>query len=49
MLDLLILDQAGKPVRPWLTTVMDDYSRAVAGIMVFVGAPSILNTSHALR
>jgi transposase InsO family protein len=38
MLDLLILDQAGKPVRPWLTTVMDDYSRAVAGIMVFVGA-----------
>jgi putative transposase len=33
MLDLLILDQAGKPVRPWLTTVMDDYSRAVAGIM----------------
>ncbi len=49
MLDLLILDQAGKPVRPWLTTVMDDYSRAVAGIMVFVDAPSILNTSLALR
>ena len=49
MLDLLILDQAGKPVRPWLTTVMDDYSRAVAGTMVFLGAPSILNTSLALR
>jgi len=49
MLDLLILDQTGKPVRPWLTTVMDDYSRAVAGVMVFFGAPSILNTSLALR
>jgi putative transposase len=49
MLDLLILDEAGKPVRPWLTTVVDDYSRAVAGIMVFLGSPSILNTSLALR
>ena len=49
MLDLLVLDQAGKPIRPWLIIVTDDYSRAVAGIMVFVGAPSILNTSLALR
>ena len=49
MLDLLILDQIGKPVRPWLTTVVDDYSRAVAGIMLFFGSPSILNTSLALR
>jgi putative transposase len=49
MLDLLILDQRGKPARPWLTTVIDDYSRAVAGIMVFFGAPSILSTSLALR
>jgi putative transposase len=29
--------------------VVDDYSRAVAGFMVFLGAPSILNTSLALR
>jgi putative transposase len=49
MLDLLILDEAGRPARPWLTTVMDDYSRAVAGTMVFLGAPSTLNTSLALR
>lgn len=49
MLDLLIFDQTGQPVRPWLTTVVDDYSRAVAGVMVFFGAPSILNTSLALR
>lgn len=49
MLDLLILDEKGKPVRPWLTTVMDDYSRAVAGTSVFLGAPSTLNTCLALR
>jgi putative transposase len=49
LLDLLILDEASKPVRPWLTTVVDDYSRAVAGTMVFLGAPSTLTTSLALR
>ena len=49
MLDLLILDEAGKPARPWLTTVLDDHSRAVAGYLVFLGAPSVLNTSLALR
>ena len=49
LLDLLILDEAGKAVRPWLTTVVDDHSRAVAGTMVFLGAPSTLQTSLALR
>ena len=48
-LDLLILDQAGKPARPWLTTVIDDHSRVLAGTMAFIDAPSILNTSLALR
>lgn len=49
MLDVLILDERGKPVRPWLTTVLDDHSRAVAGYTVFLGAPSVLNTCLALR
>lgn len=48
-LDVMILDQARRPVRPWLTIVMDDYSRAVAGYFVFVGAPSAHQTSLALR
>lgn len=49
MLDVLVIDRDGAPVRPWLTTVVDDYSRAIAGYMVFTGAPSVLNTCLALR
>ncbi len=48
-LDILILDAGGREARPWLTTVLDDHSRAIAGYMVFLGAPSALNTSLALR
>jgi putative transposase len=49
MIDLLVLGTDGAPVRPWLTVVMDDHSRAVAGYTVFAGAPSALNLSLALR
>ena len=49
MLDILIIDANGKSVRPWLTAIMDDYSRAIAGYLVFLGAPSALQTSLALR
>jgi len=48
-LDIVILDANHQPVRPWLTVILDDYSRAVCGYMVFVGAPSALNTALALR
>ena len=48
-LDILILDANGKAARPWLTAIMDDYSRAVAGYLVFIGAPSTLQTCLALR
>jgi putative transposase len=48
-LDILVLDANGSAVRPWLTTVIDDYSRAVAGYRVFLCAPSALQTSLALR
>lgn len=48
-LDLLIQDASGKPVRPWLTTVIDDHSRALAGYLVFIDAPSAFQTSLALR
>jgi putative transposase len=48
-LDVIVLDANGKPVRPWLTIIIDDYSRAIAGFFLFTGAPSALHTSLALR
>jgi len=48
-LDILILDANQKPARPWLTVILDDYSRAVCGYMVFLGAPSAIFTALALR
>jgi len=48
-LDILITGTDGRPERPWLTTVLDDYSRAICGHMVFTGAPSAMNTALALR
>ncbi|MGD7003780.1 Mu transposase C-terminal domain-containing protein [Corynebacterium halotolerans] len=48
-LDILIQNTNGQPARPWLTVILDDYSRAVCGYMVFLGAPSAMNTALALR
>ena len=48
-LDIFILDAAGRVVRPWMTTVIDDHSRVLAGYLLFLGAPSALQTSLALR
>ena len=48
-LDCLIIDANGEAARPWLTIVIDDYSRAVAGYTVFLGAPTALQTALALR
>jgi putative transposase len=48
-LDILVLDANLKPGRPWLTTILDDYSRAICGYMLFLGAPSAMNTALALR
>lgn len=49
LLDVAVLDQAGQMVRPWLTVVLDDYSRAVAGYTVFLGAPTAEQTALALH
>lgn len=35
--------------KPWLTVILDDYSRAVAGYFLSFEAPSGLHTSLALR
>jgi putative transposase len=49
LLDLLVLDGRGQPARPWLTVILDDYSRAVAGYTVFLGAPTAERTALALH
>jgi putative transposase len=46
---MLVIDTNGSVIRPWLTVMIDDYSRAVAGYLVFAGVPSALHTSLALR
>jgi putative transposase len=48
-LDILVKDEHGQPRKPWLTIVLDDYSRAVAGYMLFFSAPSTIQTALALR
>ena len=35
--------------RPWLTIVIDDYSRAIAGYYLGFDPPSVMRTSVALR
>ena len=48
-LDIIVLDEHGNEKRPWLTIILDDKSRVVAGYYLTVAAPSALNTSLALR
>ena len=45
-LDCWIRDeQRQRPVKPWLTVILDDYSRAVAGYRLSLSAPSALQTA----
>jgi len=48
-LDLWVRDEQGIPVRPWLTVIIDDYSRAIAAYRLNVSVPTALNTALALR
>jgi putative transposase len=49
MLDMLLVRDGQAPAKPWLTVILDDYSRAVAGYFLTFDAPSALQTSLALR
>ena len=50
LLDFWVLSGPGqKPQRPWLTVILDDYSRAVAGYTLSFEAPSAIRTALALR
>jgi len=49
LLDVLLVREGKAPAKPWLTTIIDDYSRAVAGYLLSFEAPSALHTALALR
>ncbi len=48
-IDIFVKDDEGTPRKPWLTIILDDYSRAVAGYLLFFGAPSAIQTALVLR
>jgi putative transposase len=48
-LDIWLVRPDGTTAKPWLSVVIDDYSRAVAGYFLSFEAPSALHTSLALR
>lgn len=48
-LDILLLGPGQTPVRPWLSVILDDHSRAVPGYALNLSAPSALQTALALR
>ena len=47
-LDIWVRAENGKPVRPWLTVILDDYSPAVASLRFGFEAPSALGAALAL-
>lgn len=45
----IFIKNGGDDCKPWLTIILDDYSRAVAGYAVSMRAPSAIHTALALR
>jgi len=48
-LDVLLLDEAGTPAKPWLTAIEDDYSRMIVGYRLSFQESTALTTALALR
>ena len=48
-LDLWAKRDDGQPARPWLTIIIDDHSRAIAGFLFSFDSPSAVQTALALR
>jgi putative transposase len=49
LLDILLVESALKFKKPWLTVVIDDYSRAICGYFLSFEDPSAINTALCLR
>ena len=48
-LDIWLLDEEGKAAQPWLTIILDDYSRAIAGYRLSFQEATALTTALTLR
>ncbi len=48
-LDILVLNSKQEPLKPWLTVIIDDYSRAVPGYFLGFQPPSSMRIATALR
>ena len=48
-LDILVVAPGRRLLRPWLTLVLDDHSRAIAGYSLLIDAHPAMNTALALR
>lgn len=48
-LDILVRDEQGQARKPWLTIIIDDYSRAIAAFLLSFSSPSAHQTALALR
>jgi putative transposase len=48
-LPILLLDEAGKPDKPWLTAIEDDYSRMIVGYRFSFQPSTALTTALTLR
>jgi hypothetical protein len=48
-LDIWLKDGRGQPEKPWLTIILDDYSRAIAGYALSFSDPSAIQTALTLR
>lgn len=48
-LDIKVLDSKNREVKPWLTVIIDDYSRAIAGYYLGLEPPSSMRIALALR
>jgi putative transposase len=48
-LDVWLLDEAGKPAKPYLTAIEDDYSRAIVGYRLSFQPATALTTALTLR
>ena len=48
-LDIVLIDEKGMSSKPWLTVIIDDFSRVICGYYLSFEAPCTINTALALH